>query len=53
MNVALSPVILNSFQDPSRPSAKPNEVLKQVQDDDSLVQDKKSLVQDDEMANGN
>ena len=39
MNVAFSPVILNSFQDPARLSALSIEVLKQVQDDDSLFRD--------------
>jgi hypothetical protein len=32
-------VILNSFQDLSRQSAKPSGVLKQVQDDDSFLHD--------------
>ncbi len=39
--VTLNPhalVILNLFQDPLRQRAKPDEVLKQVQDDDSPVQ---------------
>ncbi len=47
--VTLNPhplVILNLFQDPWRQRARPDEVLKQVQDDDSLVHD-------DDVANGN